>query len=272
MSLFNFTHKNLRLALAGALTALAGGVIGAAGCGGGDAQTVAGFCQALAQQDCSYAVVQACYASTDATIETDAQSCVGVRSVTSKCNPQGLPFHPEFGDACLQAHAAAYAAAQVDASAFKAMNDACLAVFNKGGTDGAPCKGDVDCDVGNNLRCIVRVGGDGTCRLPVPTADGASCKDPSAQCGDASYCDAGFHCVQRGAQGDACGAGQPCGAGFWCNDKTKVCEAQFANTHTCNDADQCVGGFCLGVSAGGAQCAATYVFAFGGAACADFTH
>jgi hypothetical protein len=253
------------------LLALAGGAIGASGCGGGDTQSLAGFCQALAAQDCSYAVVQACYASSDSSLENDVQSCVAVRSSVAKCNPQNLPFHPEFGDACLQAHAAAFAAAQVDEATFAAMQDACLATFNKGGTDGSMCSADVDCDVGNGLRCVVRVGGAGSCRIPVPAMPGDSCKDPTAQCADGYYCDSGFHCVQEGTLGDTCGLGQPCGMGAWCNDKTKQCEGQFHNGAVCNTGNQCEGGFCLAVTGGGSQCAANYVFSFGAAACVDFT-
>ncbi|APR83236.1 Hypothetical protein A7982_08585 [Minicystis rosea] len=269
MSLFNFDTRTLRLVLAGATLALAGGALGT-GCGGGNLETVEGFCSQLAAADCSYSVVSACFGSSDATIQTDTDSCINARRQVSKCNPRNLTYHPEFADACISQHQVVFNSATIDAATYATLNDACLAVFNRGRPEGSECTQDTDCDVGYaGLRCITRVGGNGSCQVPKPVGGGASCKDPSAQCPTGTYCDAGFHCVEVGLEGDMCGAGQPCGVGTRCVDS--ICSKQLPNGTKCDESSDCIGGFCLGASNDKGLCSASYVFAFGSSTCIDFT-
>ncbi|MFT3774444.1 MAG: hypothetical protein QM820_54485 [Minicystis sp.] len=268
MSLFNFDNRTFRLVLAGAALALTGGALGT-GCGGSNTGTLEGFCGELAAVECSYAIVTACYGSSDATFQTDQASCIAARSRVSNCNPNGLTYHPEFADACIAQHGLVFSSATIDSATYATLRDACLPAFNQGRTQGSECSDDSDCDVGYaGLRCITRVGGKGTCQVPVPVAGGASCKDPSAQCPTGNYCDSGFHCVQIGLKGDACGAGQPCGTGTRCVNE--VCVDQLTNGQACTSADDCVGGFCLGGADAG-QCAASYILAFGSSTCKAFT-
>jgi len=274
MSLMNFGHRTARLALAGAALAIFGGALGA-GCGGGyDTSSLGGFCQAMAAADCSPNVVQQCYLASEGMIETDTNSCILARSQAKNCNPSNLPYHPEWADNCLATHGAVYSQTQIDITTFKQIAQACLATFNRGGQQGQTCTQDVDCDVGNGLFCMVRVGGKGTCQVPTPVEAGQSCNDPAAQCPDGMFCDTGFHCVAIGGAASVCGAGQPCGDGFRCNNQLHQCEAQLPDQATCKGDSDCAGGFCVGVSSTNpaGKCASTLIFAFGSAVCAPFDY
>jgi hypothetical protein len=272
MSLLNF-QRTAHIALAGATLALLGGVFGA-GCGGGIDTTVeAGFCQQMAVADCQPSIVSACYGSNDATLETDTNSCILARSQLAKCNPSELPYHAEFADACLAAHGQVYASDAIQADGFQMIKDACLPVFNKGGRVGSQCTVDTDCDAGNGLRCIVRVGGKGTCQIPNVVQPGSSCAAANAQCPDGFFCETTLNCVQQPTAGGICGDGQPCGTGFRCNDTTHSCETQLQNGSTCKYDSDCVGGFCIGADQTGlksGKCAAQYTFAFGSVTCSVF--
>lgn len=265
MSLFNF-----RLVLAGAALALAGGVIGT-GCGGTDTSTVQGFCTALAQSDCSPAIVQSCYGSSEASLQADTDRCIQARSGLATCNPRNLPYHPDFADACIAQHQQIFSASTIDLESWKTVAEACLPALNRGGAQGSTCTEDSDCDVGySGLRCLVRVGGKGTCEVPRAVMGGESCKAADAQCPDAQYCSETFNCISMPEKGDACGAGQPCGAGFQCAADTKICVNQLPNGSECARDSECQGGFCLD-TASGKQCAASYVFAFGASTCSAVT-
>lgn len=268
MSLFNFDYRTSKLVLASAALALTGGVIGA-GCGGADVSTLGGFCQALATADCSYAVVQACYGSTDEQLEQDTNSCIAARSQGANCNPEGLPYHSDFADNCIAAHTEAYANASLDRAAFDAVREACLPVFNRAGQKGQACVADSDCEVGAELRCVLRLGGKGTCQLPIPVPGGESCKDAAAQCPVTQFCDSGFHCVARPVAGESCGEGQTCAIGFRCNELSGKCIAQNNNGTACKLDGDCNSGFCLAAGDEG-LCSGTYQLSFGSATCSDF--
>lgn len=273
MSLFNFDYRASKLVLASAALALAGGVIGA-GCGGADLSTQAGFCQALAQADCSYAVVQACYGSDDASLEQDTNSCIAERSKPEKCNPGNLPYHSDFAENCIAAHTNVYANESFNRETYDSLREACLAAFNRGGQKGQACADDSDCEVGGELRCVVRFGGNGSCQIPIPVAGGESCKAPANVCPGNQYCDEGFHCVARGSAGDDCGAGQPCGTGFRCNELAGKCEGQYANNDNCKLDSDCSGGFCIATAASSGSeglCTSTFQFSWGTSTCLNFT-
>lgn len=273
MSLFNFGHRTSKMVLASAALLLGGVVVGA-GCGGIDVSTLTGFCEAQATAECSFPIVQACYGSNDTSINDDTNSCIQVRSRADKCNPTNLPYNPSFADNCINTRANVYAGGSFDRAAYDTVIEACLPVFNRGGLEGSACTLDSDCDVGAELRCIVRVGGKGVCRVPRLAMGGESCKDSAVQCPAAQFCDAGFHCVQRGIEGEACGAGQPCGGGFRCNEVAQKCEKQFSNGQPCKLDSDCSGGFCLGINTGSGAagaCSSTYQLGFGSPTCLAFT-
>jgi hypothetical protein len=273
MSLFNFDQRTSRLGPAHTARGGGGGVNGA-GCGGANTSTLATYCQAQAEAECSFAVVEACYGSNDSSLNEDTNTCIQTRSAISKCNPANLPYHPEQADNCIETRANVFAAGKFDLAGANTIREACLPVFNRGGLEGSECTVDEDCDVGAQLRCMTRFGGRGTCRVPAAVGGGSSCKDPAAQCPTDQYCDEGFHCVQRPLAGETCGAGQPCGAGLRCNEATLACEKQYANGSACKLDSDCSGGFCIaiaGASGAEGQCSATYQFGFGSATCQDFT-
>ncbi len=268
MSLFDFDHRTTRLLVAGGLLALGGAALGT-GCGGGtDTTTIDSFCQAIAQADCSNAIVIACYGSNDTTYQTDLANCVAARSQISVCNPQNLPYHAEYADYCISTHEQVYQATQLEAGAFTLLDQACAPVFNRSGAVGTKCTADIDCDIGGGLACVVHQTADGTagtCQTPIPTAAGAKCSDLAAQCTDGLFCQQSGYCVAAPVKGEVCGPGITCAAGFFCNVDSNQCENQKQNTETCTADDNCVGGFCIS-----GQCSGTYSFAFGSSTCQDF--
>jgi hypothetical protein len=247
---------------AAALLSLGAGVFGG-GCGGGGINTLQDFCSQLAQHDCTQAVVQACYGASDTTLDADTQTCIAARSTLAKCNPSDLPFHGEFADGCISAHDAAYGQTTIDQPTMQMLNQACMAVFNKGGTLGSDCTSDVDCDVGNGYACVIHA--KGTCQVPNVVPAGESCVDPAAQCDVGLYCDMGGHCVAEPIKAEACSDTVPCASGFRCDASAHVCEDTLMDGAKCASDDACQGGFCLSN-----ECASVYTLAFGSSTCQDF--
>jgi hypothetical protein len=269
MSLFDFQSRTAKMALVGGLLAFGGGLV-AVGCGGPDYTALSDFCAALAQADCSAPIVQACYGSTDATLETDTSSCVAARSELAKCDPGNLPYHAQYADACIAAHQQVYVQSSLQASDIQAIQTACLPVFNRGGEQGSACQTDVDCDVGSGLSCVVHQGGKGSCEVPIAVSGGEVCTDPAAQCADTFFCDSGGHCVADPVNGMGCDVGVPCSDGLRC--VSSLCRPKLQDGAACAANDDCIGGFCL-TNAGTASqgiCSATYTFSITSASCTDF--
>lgn len=269
MSQFNLKSRSTKLVAVGGLLALGGGLV-AGGCGGPDYTILSNFCVALAEADCSQAIVEACYGSTDETIDADTTSCINARSELQNCDPGNLPYHADFADGCLAAHQQVYAQATLQESDFQALAQACLPVFNNGGEMGAPCTGDVDCDVGNGLACVVHQGPTGTCQIPITVEGGESCAGPTAQCDTGFYCDSTAHCVSDPFNGQACSMDIPCGTGLRCEQM--ACESQLPDGSACETDTDCVGGFCLATAGttGAGICSATYTFSITSTSCAAF--
>jgi len=280
MSSFDFGYPKARLVVAGALLALAGGLV-AIGCGSGgfDYPTQQSFCQAAAQVDCSDPIVSACATTTTA-------RCIAMRSSPEVCNPRQLTYHPEAADNCIAAHQALYASNVLDPSLYQQMEQACLPVFNKGGEHDAACAEDSDCDVGSGLFCIIHQTTStsssfaGTCQTPNPVAPGSSCVGPADQCVDQSgatdtyYCALanGTHaCIQDPTEvGATCGSDLPCGPGYYCDASTGACARPHSASTPCNFDGECVGGFCLPTSATTGVCADKITIGTGSPACYSF--
>jgi hypothetical protein len=235
-----------------ALLALAGSAL-VVGCSSGPDYSSEGvFCQALAQADCSGAVVSACFLANQNTVDRDTAACIGVRSGAEQCNPQNLPYHAAFAQPCIDAHGALYQSATLDPGALQSMKTACAAVFNRGGTTGSPCTGDTDCDVGSGLSCVVHGNGHGSCQTPIAVMPGEPCGSPAAQCSDGFYCEAATsNCISNPTKGGVCGIGIPCATTFRCamnaNGSAGVCADQLGDMSPCTADTDCVGGFCVAI-------------------------
>jgi hypothetical protein len=270
MSSFKFNGR--RWSFAGAVLVLVGaGAVLGGGCGGADIDlsTLSNFCQALAQADCSPAVVTACYGAGDTTIDVDTQSCITTRSAPEQCNPGGLPYHADQAQACIDAHTAAYANSQLAASDLQNVEQACLPVFNKSGQAGGVCTQDSDCDAGSGLSCVIHLS-KGTCEIPNTVEAGSECVDPAAQCADGNYCEAGNHCVSDPSAGEVCGSGIPCDMGLRCDGTSNTCKAQLPDQADCTANGDCTGGICVPTSSTASKCFATYIFAADSPTCAPF--
>ncbi len=268
-SSFDFGYPKVRLVVAGALLALAGGLLGGGCSTGFDYPTQQDFCQAAAQVDCSGPIVGACFGSAT---DTSTQRCVSTRTSPEVCNPGQLTYHPEAADGCIAAHQALYANNVLDPTLYQQMQQACLPVFNKGQQTGVPCSADSDCDVGSGLYCIIHQGADtkgtftGTCQVPNPVPPGSSCDAPAAQCVDQTgatdtfYCafitqTGGHDCIANPTLGHICGSDVPCAAGLYCEASTGTCAQPHGASTPCNADGECVGGFCLPTSATSGICA-----------------
>jgi hypothetical protein len=271
MSSFGCDDHDFRLTLAGAVLVVAGGAVcGGCGSSGPNYTEVAAFCRALAQADCSQAVVTGCYGSNSATLGADTQSCVAARATPERCNPLGLAYHAPYAQQCIDAHTAAYMSGQLDAGAFATLAQQCLPVFNRGGEAGAPCSYDSDCAVGSGDFCVVHLGGKSTCEVPQAVMPGGRCSAPAAQCSAGYFCESTGYCVIDPDQaGQACGVGVSCNTGLRCDTTTMMCAAQLPDAAPCTVDSDCSGGLCI-ITANGAQCAATYTFVEGSPTCSNF--
>jgi len=271
MSSFTFDTRWI----AGGALALAGGAL-AGGCGGGpppvDFTQEATFCQQVAQADCSAVAVEACYGADDSSLGQDTATCVTARSSPEHCNPLNLPYHSMYAASCVAAHANVYAANPLDPNALAAMELACTAVLNRGGTQGAPCAADTDCaGTGDSTGfvCVIHQGKPGQCEVPVSVAAGDTCADPAPACPAGSYCDTGSHCVQDPVNGQPCGTGISCASGFFCDTTASSCKTQLQDNQPCTASSDCVGQFCVGAP-GMSVCSHTFTLALLSPTCSDF--
>lgn len=241
---------------------LAGGALFVAGalvaCGGGKGKETgpeylypdeAGFCAALGEAECSDLAVKACYGSDQSTLAEDRAACQAARS--SRCNPLGLPYHPELAEDCITTRQQALEDAVWTKAEIAAVEAACAPVFSKEGPDGASCTADTDCDAANGLRCVVKLNAlSGVCGKPVVVAGGEDCSDPLAVCEEVYYCDPQVsHCLKRPEMDQACSSGVPCSADYYCTDvDAGTCLVKAKNGLDCTKDELCQGGFCVGAT------------------------
>lgn len=217
------------------------------------------FCEALAAGECNASVVKACYGSDDTTLGEDQPSCVAARG--GRCNPAGLPYHPELSEGCVETRKDALLDAVWTQPELDAAELACLPVFSKEGPDGAVCTSSVDCDSAAGLRCIVKLGDlQGVCGKPVIVSGGEDCTDPVTVCKDGFYCDAAVsHCLAARKADETCSASSLCAADSYCTSpEDGVCVLKTKNGLDCMKDEVCAGGFCVGASEGKTgKCSAT---------------
>jgi hypothetical protein len=208
------------------------------------------FCSALAKAECNKAVAKACYGSDDSTLAEDQANCAASRQL--RCNPEGLPYHPELAEGCLAARRDGLADAVWTHVELDAVETACLPVFSKEGPDGAVCSVSTECDAAQGLLCIVKLGSiKGICGAPISVTGGEDCSDPVKVCSTGFYCDATMssHCLALRKEGESCSAGSPCSADFYCTSpEDGVCTVKTKNGLDCVKGEVCAGGFCLGMT------------------------
>lgn len=200
----------------------------------------ADFCAARAKAECSEAVVTQCRSSSDDSLAADQANCVAKRS--GDCNPERIGYHPELADACVAAYTSAYSDGKIQLTELDAIATSCIGVFSKGGLADAACATDQDCNAGDGLRCMKRVGG-GTCQQPIEVGGGLKCDQPNHECASGFYCDSNLRCTVLAEAGEACSADIPCAATSLCVDD--VCKAKLVNNEPCTAADECANGFCI---------------------------
>jgi hypothetical protein len=209
-----------------------------------------GFCQALAQAQCSSALVASCYNARQmdtATIKTDTTRCVASASRTDICNPTGLPYHSDVAQDALDKITQIYSDGVLTSAELPELNAALATVFNRGEAKGSKCTIDSDCDAGNGLTCILH-GGQGVCGEAMIVAAGSSCATVNASCGDANYCakfDSGFDCIAKIAAGKG-----KCAGDFECADGTRcgsdaICHPLRQDGAICTFGTDCANSFCL---------------------------
>lgn len=219
--------------------------------------TASSYCQALAEAVCSQAVVQACFGSTADSLAADTANCVNNYSQGPNCNPGGYAYDNRNGKSCIEIIAAMYSDGRLASDELAAVQTiiltddgrlACLAAFNAGRGTGAPCMGDEECNVSDNLRCVVTSSGAGSCQIPVVTGPAEPCAEAAQQCDEAQdlYCGSDLQCIRKPDVGGTCSLTDPivpCREDAQCVVDT--CQAKIANGVTCTLDEQCEGGFCV---------------------------
>lgn len=230
------------------------------------------FCTALGEAECNQEVVEACYGSDASTLLEDTTSCVAARS--ARCNPLGLPYHPEAAEGCITARQAALEDAVWNKDEIAAVETACLPVLSKEGAEAATCGADHDCNSAGGLKCIIKFGyAAGVCGVPVVMAGGEGCADPLEVCGDTFYCDSQVvHCLAKPALDEPCSAAAPCDEGFYCTDsEVGKCLAKTKNGLACQKDALCAGGFCVGATADvDGVCSSTFPLQITGDSCTEY--
>jgi len=263
---------------------IAGALLGAgalAGCGGDDEgptgpqytyPTEKAFCQALAQAECSDEVVKECFGTEDAA--ANRPKCTTARE--DACNPNGLAYHPQHADKCLNKRKEVLADASLTSNEVKEAEEECLAVFSADGEAGSACTAHTDCDTGEGLRCITRPGvTGGTCEKPVSVSGGGKCTDAGAVCTGGTYCSemAGNYCIEALKAGEACSETALCASNLNCEvvAGAATCVAKAGTGDPCMAATDCASGFCS-VSSGGDSgiCTDVYRLDLNSASCDEF--
>lgn len=228
------------------------------------------FCEAIAKAECNTAVVTACYGSDQASLAQDTESCVAAR--TPRCNPNKLPYHPEYAEPCVNAHAAGLSDAVWTHDELASMESACLPVFSKGQPKGSTCAASTDCADG--VTCLMKIGSlSGVCDTPNVIAAGEGCEGASDVCDAGFYCSPKvWHCLAEGTENEVCSEGAPCADAYYCSDPdTGACVLKTKNGLDCVGDQVCAGGFCVGATANSSgKCSSTLPLSITSTACDDY--
>jgi hypothetical protein len=237
-------------------------------------KTIAEFCSAQAEAECSDAVVSACgVADKSACEKASTKSCMA--SV-----PQGTTYQPGKAEACLAKVTAAYSSAQITAAALASLDPACGPdLFAGPGAARAPCMTDYDCDSAKGLRCVLPNPPTGTnmgqCFVPEVVPPGGACSGQGSVCPTGSYCDpTGLTCVTDAQLNDGCNPPDyPCAPGLTCSGggPFATCEAAAADGSACEAPTDCASGLCdKATDQAGGTCASSIMLTSLDSMCQDF--
>lgn len=254
---------------------LAGGLLSIA-CGGGDDPVdtgpkykypdVSSFCEAKAEFECTATVLDRC--------QTTEDKCViKRRGICGQAAPSGASYRPTEAERCLAAVKLAFQDDKYTAEEKVAELDACALLYGGGGVEGSSCTQDYQCDLDEELRCVIRAGtGTGQCYQPEEKQPGQSCEAANAVCTEGNFCtDSEQYCVERRAEGMSCSATQPCQDGLRCvgDETAAACQAKFTTGTECESDDDCQSGMCSKVGAAN-QCVSSVILAPNEPICDDF--
>ena len=226
---------------------------------------VVSYCQARAKAECSVAV----------RCGTTEDKCIAKRTgVCSQNVPAGGVYQSSEAKACLEAIKKAYSDDEYTAAESRAEMDACGLLFGGTGGLGASCLGTYQCDLGDDLRCIIPTGEvKGQCQVPVPRNPGDACDAVDDQCATNTFCTATEPHVCANKMGDSktCGPTLPCQDELRClqiGDQS-TCKPRLDIGSLCTENTQCASELC-GKVGDATQCVATLVFSPNEPICEDF--
>jgi hypothetical protein len=216
--------------------ALAGSLIGGAGCGALDdkPKSIGDFCGEYAKIECE---------PTAATCSRTRAECEPIRkaacqSFVAPLQDASRVFRSDNADACLEQLKNTYKKSLITAADLAALTDKCSRVVEGPGVMNASCAVDQDCRsplVCDKKRC-------GPLRVVSP---GGNCANPGEVCPASEYCHPAeglMICSARPGKDAACGAELPCNPTLRCSGTTCV-EKVAANGACAADAD-CQSGYC----------------------------
>jgi hypothetical protein len=200
---------------------------------------VSSFCSGRAKAECNGEVIKACAV-------VDTERCVASRrDACLAATPKQMTYNPARAEDCIDAVSAAFGDARLTAEENRKTSDVCALLFDGPGTAGAMCQGDVDCKVGDGLRCVLGGGSQsGTCQVPERVQGGGLCSMPKQLCADGFHCGATFHCDINSQVGEPCNdVFLPCAESALCG-ANGVCVAKFPDATPCTRDGECLNDIC----------------------------
>ena len=212
------------------------GSVAALSCAGADEEplTRAEFCLRWAEAACQPEVVSVCQASSaDACHAAQSDACL-----------DALPddFQDVGVDSCLNAVSRAFEDADLDADELDVVlrfGPPCSELF-EGGTGGASCSSDLDCDAASGLSCVFKDEERGSCERPEVVEAGFSCDEPQQTCAEGFFCN-GDNCIAALDPEDECSNDPQCGPQHYCDE---TCQERLEVGDDCDTDSQCLSDLC----------------------------
>ncbi len=209
---------------------------------------LATFCNGRAKAECNKDVVAQCLTTVDVCIAKAQVDCTG-RAPSGK-------YRPQAAEACLAMATSVYGDAKIDAKEIKQLEDVCSLVHGGTGAKGQSCTSNLNCDLDQELRCVVKPGASaGSCQVPVLLGIGEDCAPAEAKCkDDEQYCDTNSNaCIKKKDTGAICGGNKLCKDSLQCVKQTPetadgTCQPKLSAGSVCNSGEECADGLCIKTS------------------------